>query len=342
MVDSTPPSSGRPTMRDVALYVGVSTKTVSRVLNDEPGVGATTIARVHEAIDALGFQRNDMARSLRVGQSTRTLGMIIEDVGNPFFSGIARAVERSARRRGYLVITGSSDEDPAIERTLIRSLVERRVDGLLIVPAGDDHRSLLPELRRGMPVVFMDRPPGAIDSDVVLLDNARGAFQATEHLLAHGHRRIGVLCDYLTIFTVPERLRGHQEALRAAGLPEDPRLVLAGLHDAETADAATERLLTQPDPPTAVFATNNRIAVGALRAIHRLGRPVALVGFDDVELAEVFITPLTVVSHNPALMGEEACRLLWQRVDGYTGPTRRVILPTELIVRGSGEISPPP
>ena len=335
-------SSGRPTVRDVARQAGVSSKTVSRVLNGEYGVSDATTVRVLDVITTLGFRRNDMARLLRVGQSTRTLGFVIEDVGNPFFSGIARAVERHARERGFLVITGSSDEDPAVERDLLRSLVERRVDGLLVVPAGDDHRFLSPEIAAGTPVVFMDRPPGRIQADVVLLDNVAGARQAVEHLVAHGHRRIAMLADNPGIFTVPERLEGYRRSLRAAGLPEDDRFVRLGIHDVRQAEAAALELLAAAEPPTAFFAGNNRAAVGVLRAIHRHPTPVALVGFDDIELAEVFSTPLTVVSHSPTRMGEEACRLLWRRLDGDDGPPERIVLPTELVPRGSGEIPPSP
>jgi LacI family transcriptional regulator len=328
-------------VRDVARHAGVSSKTVSRVLNGEPGVSDATTTRILEVITTLGFRRNDMARMLRVGHSTRTVGFVIEDVGNPFFSGIARAVERYARERGFLVITGSSDENPDVERNLLRSLVERRVDGLLVVPAGDDHRFLSPEISAGTPVVFMDRPPGRLEADVVLLDNVNGARQAVEHLIGHGHRRIGLLADDPVIFTVPERLQGYREALQGAGLPVDERLVRLQVHDVRQAEAAATQLLNGPEPPTAFFAGNNRAAVGALRAIHAHPSPVALVGFDDIELAEVFSTPLTVVSHSPQRMGEEACRLLWQRLDGNDGPPERVILPTELIPRGSGEIAPP-
>jgi len=333
-------SGGRPTVRDVAIRAGVSTKTVSRVLNAEPGVSAATSARINAVIKELGFRRNDMARLLRMGQATRTVGLVIEDVGNPFFSGIARAVERAARQRGCLVIAGSSDEDPATERELIRSLLERRVDGLLIAPTGDDHRFLVPELELGMPVVFLDRPPGRLDADVVLLDNVRGAYEATAHLIAHGHRRIAMVGDDPQIFTVPERLHGYTKALAEHGIAADPELVCLGNHDTRAAEAVTARLLTGACPPTAVFAGNNRIATGALRAIHRHGGRTALVGFDDLELAEIFATPLTVVSHDPGRMGEEAARLLWRRLDGGGGPPVRVVLPTELIARGSGELPP--
>src|SRR6266536_1570426 len=188
---SRPRGVPRPTMRDVAKAAAVSLKTVSRVVNDEGGVRPETAARVHEAIVTLGFRRNDMARVLRQGRSSGTLGLVIEDVANPFYSDITRAVERVARSRGYLVIAGSSDEDPERERDLVRTLCERRVEGLLIVPAGDDHRFLLPDLHVGMAVVFMDRPPGGIQADTILIDNVDGARQATEHLLAHGRGRDG-------------------------------------------------------------------------------------------------------------------------------------------------------
>src|SRR5262249_2297861 len=143
-----------------------------------------TATRVREAIEQLGFRRNDVARALRRGQRFRMLGLVIEDVANPFYSAIARGVEEVTRMRGQLLVTGSSDEDPLRERELALLLCERRVDGLLVVPAGDDHRYLLPDLRLGMQVVFIDRPPGNIDADSVLLDNAGGAWGAAEHLLA--------------------------------------------------------------------------------------------------------------------------------------------------------------
>jgi len=176
-------------MADVATAAGVSLKTVSRVVNDEPGVREETAALVRETIATLGFSRNDHARALRHGRHSGLLGLVIEDVSNPFYSAIARGVEEVARSRGMLAIAASSDEDRAQERNLVRLFCERRVDGLLVVPAGDDHEYMLPELRSGMRVVFIDRPPGNIQADVVLLDNVGGARSAVEHLLAHGHRR---------------------------------------------------------------------------------------------------------------------------------------------------------
>jgi LacI family transcriptional regulator len=330
----------RPTMHDVARAAAVSLKTVSRVVNGEDGVRPETAERVHAAIATLGFRRNDMARVLRQGRSSRTLGLVIEDVANPFYSAVTRAVEEVAREDGYLVIAGSSDEDPRRERDLIRSLCERRVDGLLVVPAGDDHQFLLHEMRMGTAVAFLDRPPGRVEADTILIDNLTGARLAVEHLLAQGHRRIGMVGDLDVIFTSTERLQGYQRALRDAGIEPDPALVRLGSHDVAAADAATSVLLALPDPPTAIFAGNNRNTIGALRAIDRAGAAAALVGFDDFELADLL--GVTVITHSPSEMGRQAAELVCQRLAGDQRPPRRVLLPVRLLARGSGELPPEP
>jgi LacI family transcriptional regulator, galactose operon repressor len=324
-------------MTDVANAAGVSLKTVSRVVNEEGGVRPETAALVDEAIERLGFRRNDVARALRRGQRSRTLGLVIEDVSNPFYSAITRGVEEVARKHGLLVIAGSSDEEPDRERELIQMLCERRVDGLLIVPAGDDHRYLIPELELGMSVVFIDRPPGKLHADVVLLDNVGGARNAVEHLLAREHRRIAMIGDETTIFTAVDRFRGYCEALAGAGLEVDDTLVRLGVHDAGAAESATTELLSLPKPPTALFAGNNRITVGALRALSRNGGDVALVGFDDVELAELLALRACVVAYEPAELGRRAAELLALRLGGDVSPPQRIVLPTTLVARGAWE-----
>jgi LacI family transcriptional regulator, galactose operon repressor len=333
----------RPTMRDVARKAGVSLKTVSRVVNGEEGVRPDTTEKVDAAIAALGFRRNDIARALRGGKRTRSLGLVIKDVANPFYSQIARGVEEIARAHDLLVISGCSDEDPARERHLIRSLCERRVDGLLVVPSGNDHRYLIPEIDMGTPAVFIDRPPEDeldVVVDVVLLDNTGGARTAVTHLLAHGHRRVACLSDLPDIFTARERLFGYEKTLRSHGVPVDPALVCVGQHDVAGAESAMAGLLALPDPPTAVFTGNNRLTVGALRAIQSAGAGTALVGFDDLELADMLATPVTVIAHHPAEMGRRAAELLWRRMAGEDLPPQRVVLPTHLIARGSGELAP--
>jgi len=332
--------AARPTMRDVAQTAGVSLKTVSRVINGEAGVAAGTAARVGAAIDALGFQRNDLARSLRGGLSSATVGLVIEDVANPFYSAIAQAVEAAARRRGLMLITASCEEDPERERELVTALLRRRVDALLIVPAGRDQRYLLPS--RGTPTVFLDRPPAGMEADVVLLDDEGGARTAVAHLLARGHRRIAFVADRRDLYTMAERRRGYEAALRAAGVEVEPELVREGAHNPGQAEPAVAALLALPPErrPTALLTANNRLTVGALRALRGLPHPPALVGFDELELGDLLATPVTVVRHDPARMGAEAAALAFARLDGHAGPPQRIVLPTELVARGSGELAP--
>jgi len=323
----------RPRMRDVASEAGVSVKTVSRVVNRDPVVRPETAARVQAAIRRLGFRRDEMARALRTGGQSRMLGLVIKDLANPFYSAIARGVEEVTRGRSELVITGSSDEEPERERELALQLCERRVDGLLIVPSGRDHRYLVPELELGVRVVFVDRPPEGLEADTVLLDNIGGARAAVEHLLRLGHRRVAMIGDDQRIFTARERKRGFCEALRAGGVEPDEALVRLDVHDAATAEAVTRELLSLPSPPTALFAANNRIVTGALRALAAADCELALVSFDDLELADLLAVPVSAVSYDAAELGRVAARLLAKRLDGDAGPPERVVLPTTLIRR---------
>jgi len=323
-------------MRDVAQKAGVSLKTVSRVINAEAGVTSATAERVTEAISQLGFERNDLAASLRQGRSTATLGLIIEDVANPFYSAIAQAVESAARDRGFLLITASAREDAERERELVTALLRRRVDALLVVPAGPDHRYVADAVRS----VFLDRPPLGIEADTVLLDNLGGARSAVEHLLAHGHTRIACVADDAGLYTARERIAGYRAALQDAGVDEDPALVMTGNRDAAAARAAVARLLAMPDKrrPTAIFTANNRNTVGALHALADAPRRVALAGFDDFELADLLGT--TVVHADPWRLGEQGAAIAFARLDGDERPPRTVTVPTELVARGSGEVAP--
>lgn len=334
---------GRPTMHDVAGSAGVSLKTVSRVVNEEPGVAPATARRVTEAIDRLGFTRNELARGLRHGRAG-ALGLVIEDVANPFYSAVARTVEDLARGRGHLLLTGSCGEDPARERELVLRFLRRAVDAVLIVPAGEDHRYLLTELADSdpTPIVFLDRPPVGVDVDTVLGDSRGGARMAVEHLIAHGHRRIAIITDDDRIWTARERMAGATEALTEAGLSIGPDLVLSGAHDADRAEAIVRDVLElgADRRPTALFTANNRITVGAVRALRGLDKPPALVGFDDFELADMLATPVTVVRQSPSEMGRLATEAAYNRLDGEGQMPRRQIVPCELVARGSGELAP--
>jgi len=329
----------RPTMKDVAARAGVGLKTVSRVVNGEPGVTPDTERRVQESITALGFRRNDSARILRKGR-TASIGLVLEDLADPFYGPLNRAVEEVARGHGALLINGSSAEDPSREQELVLALCARRVDGLVIIPAADDHRYLEPEISAGIATVFVDRPPGRIDADVVVSDNFGGARDAVAHLIAHGHRRIGFIGDQPRIHTARERLRGYRTAMAAAGLPVDESWVSLGSTAPDRVRAAATGILDAPEPVTALFAGNNRVTVTAVRVLRERPRPVALVGFDDFELADLVRPAITVVAQDPAGMGRTAAGLLFRRLEGIDDPPQRREIPTRLIARGSGEIPP--
>lgn len=327
----------RPTMKDVAVAAGVSLKTVSRVVNDEPDVHPQTEQRVREAIEALGFRRNDSARQLRTGRAA-TVGLVLEDIGDPFYSALSRGVETVARARGSLLLSGSSEADPETEHTLALALCARRVAGLIMVPTGDDHGYLVPEIMAGVPVVFVDRPPGRIDADTVLSDNIGGARTATAHLVAGGHRRIGYLGDDAGIFTARERHQGYLKAMTDANLPVADDWVALAPPTADAVRASVERMITGPAPVTGLVCGNNRISVLALHVLADKASSLAMVGFDDFELADLL--GVTVVAQDPAELGRQAAELLFHRLDGDQSPASRSVIPTRVLRRGSGERRP--
>jgi LacI family transcriptional regulator, galactose operon repressor len=330
-------TTGRATLIDVAREAGVSFKTVSRVINGEPGVAPATTEKVLAAAAALRYERNDLAASLRHGARSHTLGLVIEDVANPFYSAIAQAVEESARERSSLLITASAREDPARERELVTALLRRRVDGLLVVPAGPDHRYIA-DAGFDSRTVFLDRPPAKVKADSVLIDNAPGARRGVEHLLAQGHIRIAFVGDSLELYTARERLTGYRRALAGTGIAENPDLIAVGNGTSSAAEQAVTGLLALPPNrrPTAIFTGNNRCTVGALRALGANRKRIALVGFDDVELGDLL--GVTVMRTDPYRMGRLAAELVFARIDGDDGKPQRLVVPAELVTRGSGEI----
>jgi len=324
-------------MADVARIAGVSLKTVSRVVNNVPTVDPQLARRVNAAVAELGFRRNDMARNLRAGNSSATVGLLIEDLANPFYAGIAAAAAQYALEHDTLLITASSEEDAEREQNLLLELCERRVDGLLVVPAGNaDHVYLRPEIERGMPIVFLDRPPRNLRADTVLIDNAAGARTAVESLVAAGHSRIGVISDWLSISTMAERLAAAEKALEQAGIPYRPDLIKYGLHTVPDATAAVNAMLDGPEPPTAIFALNNRLTLGALSALNGRAARVELIGFDDFETAAFVPWPLTVVSYDVREIGRIGAELLFSRIAGDRSRPKTVVVPTELVVRSAG------
>jgi LacI family transcriptional regulator len=331
-------------MRDVAREAGVSPMTVSRVVNGEPAVLPETVARVERAIRRLGYERNDAARRLRSSQPTQTIGLLVDDLANPFFAALAAAVEDAARQRNYVVLIGSSNDSLRREREVVAAFCARQVDGLIVVPVEGNHGFLADHLARGTKVVCVDRPARRLPVDRVVVDNREGARKAVRHLLDHGHRRIGYLGDREDIWTIQERYAGFRDAFGDIGTQPDPTLVRHGQRSREEGARLAAELLSLADPPTALFTTTDLITMGTIDALH--GRDggghgrVALVGFDEFALADKVSPPVTVVAQDPVALGATAAQLLFSRITGDTSPPREVVLTTRLVIRGSGEIAP--
>ena len=334
----------RPTMRDVAALAGVSLKTVSRVVNGEPTVAEDLAEKVRVAAAQLNFQPNMTASSLRRGDGrSSTIGLLVQDVSNPFSAAMFRAVEDVATLTGVSVLAGSLDESPERERALTADLIARRVDGLIIVPAGHDHSYLRLEQQSGMAFVFADRPPRLLAADTVVADNRGGAAAGIRYLLQRGHRRIGYMGDLRSISSAQERFQGYLDALAEAGVGMDPALVHHDAHTQEKAKAICLDLLTAEDAPSALFTAQNRITIGAVHALRELGRhtSTALLGFDDFELADLLQPAVTVVAQDPAAMGKLSAELLLKRVAADSSPPRTHVIATRLIVRESAELPRP-
>jgi LacI family transcriptional regulator len=330
-------------MLDVAALAGVGLTTVSRVVNDKPGVSPATMARVRSAIGRLDYRHDVHASSLRRSdRKTATIGLVLEDVANPFMSALHRAVEDCARARGMIVFAGSCDEDGSREREFIGALRARRVDGIIVVPAGPDHSYLLSELRLGTAIVFVDRPPRFLDADSVTSDDHGGTRMAVSHLVERGHRRIAYLGADLAIATAEARLRGYTNGLAAHGLAFDPAIVRTGLRSIEEAERGVTDLLAEGDTSTAFLSAQDYFTIGAYRVLRSLDlqRRVALVGFGDFPLAEMLDPPVTVVAHDPAALGRTAAELLFRRLDGDRSASEHIVCPVFLVPRGSGEVGP--
>lgn len=338
---------GRATMKEVAALAGVGIKTVSRVVNRESGVSPAMAARVQAAVEELGFRPDAGASALRRADGrSSAIGVVVDDVANPFSGAVLRAVEEVALKHGTVVLAGSADEDGSREREVAQAFVDRRVDGLIVAPSGGASDQLADELSRGFPVVVVDRSVSDLEVDQVLSTNELGASDGVAHLAGFGHRRVGYLGDLTSISTAQQRLDGYRRAVAEHGLLDDDRLVVADLHGEANAEGAAITLLAELPPeirPTALFCAQNRVTVGAVRALRRLGlqHEVALVGFDDFPLADLLVPGVTVIAQDPRAIGTEAARTLFARIEGSDSPRRTTWVPTTMVRRGSGELAPP-
>ena len=328
------------TRKDVARLAGVSTATVSYVVNNGPRpVSPETRERVLWAIEQLGYQPNAIARSL-VTKKTQTIGFILPDILNPVHAAIAKALEDALRAAAHSLVIGNSDESPEREREYLRAFLSREVDGVVLTPTGANRRLLFSLVESEKHLVLLDRQLEGLSTDCVLFDNVVGTHQAVRHLIGLGHTRIGLINLSRSLTPGWERLEGYRRALLDAGLDVDPELIVEGSFKAQGGEMLAESLLDMDSPPTALFVSSNRLMRGVLHLVKKRGlrvpQDLALATFDDMDYYADRTPSITAVCTSVADFGSEAARLLLERVTGtHAGEPRIVRVPCQLGVRES-------
>lgn len=328
-----------PTITDVAREARVSASTVSHVINETRYVSDEVKQRVHAAMEALNYQPNVIARSLRT-RETLTVGVVVSDVTNPFFTSIVRAIEDEVLKQGYSIILCDTDEKPEREQAYLRLLMGRRVDGLIVAPSSGNADLLRSAIESGLPVVLLDRSIPGLTADVVLSDNESGAFDAVSYLIGMGHRRIGIIAGRLEVSTGADRMAGYVRAIRTHGIPVDESLIEVAKFKRDIAYDKTMKMLNRAEPPTALFVCNNVMTAGTMAALKAAGKKVpediSVIGFDDSEWAALMDPPLTVVAQPIVELGTRAAQTLMRRISrGRVKTPRAVVLKPELILRDS-------
>ena len=332
----------RVTLADVAREAGVSAMTVSRVVNNKDDVSSTTRRHVQTVVDRLGYSPSGIARGLATRQ-THTLGLVILDVANPFFSDVARGAEHVAYAAGYNVFLCNTDEDPERELAVLQSLEEKRVDGVVLCSSRLDDGDLRRIVDRHPAVVLVNRRLEPEDGDgdvgVVIIDDEAGGQMATQHLLDSGHRAVGLLAGPPASRSGQQRVKGFHAAMTAAGLSSNSVYMRHCSPTVEGGQKAGRELLTTHPELTAIFCYNDLVAIGALHACADLGRTVpgdvAIVGFDDIPLAALVTPSLTTCRVLRHEMGDQAMRLLLDQIRGCSEGCREIVLRPELVVRAS-------
>lgn len=322
------------TMRDVAARAGVSTKTVSRVFNDDPHVLPGTRAEVEKAMRELNYVPNVLATTFRAGR-TSVIGVAVPDIVDPFFAAIARAIEDTARAKGISTLVTSLGDSPEDERATLESMLGRQLSGLVVAPIGTDH-SWLERWREHTPIVFVDRGPIDLVTDTFTEDDERGAHLATTHLLDHGHRRVAYVGDVVRLSTETKRFEGWRRAQLEAGIEVDDDLVELRVSDRDAAAAAIARLRALPDPPTALFSANARTSM-ALVAVLRAD-PIAMVGFGDFPMADILTPSVSVIDQNPYRLGTLAAERIFERLASGATAEPIAVLDVSLVERESCRI----
>jgi len=328
------------TIREVARRAGVAVSTASLALNGKPRVSAELAGRVLQAARELGYRPNTVAQSLKT-RRTNLVSLIVADITNPFFSAMARGAEDFLGQHGYSLIICNTDEDPVKEGGFLEISLRKKVDGVLLVPTGEDHAGIQALAGSACPVVLVDRLAPGVNADVVLSDNVGGTCAGTDYLIRAGHRRVGIIAGRLAVSAIRERLAGYEQALAVHGIAADPGLIVSGGHTVHGGYAACLDLLKRKPRPTAVFATNNLMLRGALMALREMGlswpEDVSLLGFDDFDEAALLSPPISVVAQRPYEMGQRAGELLLDRLAGSSvlATARQVRLDACLVRRDS-------
>ncbi|MFJ6028712.1 LacI family DNA-binding transcriptional regulator [Pseudarthrobacter sp. NPDC092424] len=322
-------------MQDVAERAGVSAKTVSRVFNDDPHVTENTRERVQSAMRELKYVPNMLARTFREGKSA-VIGIAVPDVADPFFAAVTKEIELAAREQDMAIVVTSLGDNPSLEQSIIETTVRHQIGGLVIAPISAD-QSYLARFQDSFPIVFIDRTPSKFNADYFVEDDFGGAFEATEHLIAHGHTRIAIVGDSTEVPTTKLRLDGYLAALDRAGLKVDMDLVMLGSHDADCAAQACKKLLALSDPPTAIFSSNARFSIGVFPALQMLKRTdIALISYGDFTMADVLQPSVTVIDQDPRNVGRVAAERVLSRISAPAKRFRRKnVLPVRLIERQS-------
>lgn len=327
-----------PNIRDVARRAGVSTVTVSRVINNSGAVSDDTREKVQQVIEELGYVPNLLARGLR-SKRTDTLALVITDITNPFWTTVARGVEDKAIEDGFSVILCNTDEDPEKQGSYIDILISKRVDGVVIAPVNRDVSALSSFSRHGIPYVVIDARIEGIDTDLVMGDSVGGAYGLVSHLAGLGHRRIAIIAGPEQAPTAEDRLTGYLQALEEWDIPVEDELIKHGSFDQDSGYDLTLELLQLSQRPTALFAGNNVMGLGALIALQehgiRVPEDMALVAFDELPLLAVLHPFLTVADQQPYKMGIIATELLLERLTGKRQEPREIMLEAKLILRES-------
>ncbi len=327
-------------IKKIAKQAGVSTATVSRVLNRSDKVTEETAQKVMKVVEDLNYRMDHVARRMKVkATDSLVIGLMITDIGNPFFANVAQGVEDVAYKNKHILMISNTNEDPEKEKFFLNSMLSEKVSGVIIVPTSGNEPFLRNLVGEDFPMVMVDRRVEGLNIDTVSINNEYGAYQATKRLIENGHSRIGIICGIKGLSNTEERFGGYKKALKESGIPLSKELITYGDYVEKGGRNAMNRLLSLKNPPTAVFSTNNLMTLGCIKELYSRKIPIpdkmALIGFDDSTWAEALIPPLTTIKQPGYELGINAAELLIKRLNNPSSSTMNIVLNTELIIRES-------